>query len=142
MTGHVRTMRPDARESASQAVPDMTMVVRGGSRGFTVLLLGGAVQPLVGVLFDPLGYVWLVLVAVCAFAWAAWPRRAARAMSRGDGALVGSTAALCSYLLILPLVISAAGFVPWSQVIFTSLTAVAVGAAVGGLAPRAVEHAR
>lgn len=112
---------------------DIAIVVRGASRGFTVLLLGGIVQPWVGVVFAPLGYIWLALVALGAFTWAAWPRESGR--SWGDRALVGSAAALCSYLLVLPLVVSAAGLVPWSQVIYTSTTSLAVGALAGAFAP-------
>lgn len=123
------------RDRPTQEVADVTLVVRGASRGFTVLLLGGIVQPWVGVIFAPLGYVWLALVAIAAFAWAAWPRDAGRWIGRVDRALIGCVAALCSYLLVLPLVASAAGSLPWSQMIFTSMTAVVTGALAGAFAP-------
>ena len=48
--------------------PHPALVVAGASRGFTVLLIGGVVQPWVGMLLPPLGYVWLALVAIAAFA--------------------------------------------------------------------------
>ncbi|HVK27743.1 MAG TPA: hypothetical protein VM575_05360 [Nocardioides sp.] len=114
------------------------LVVGGASRGFTVLLLGGIVQPWVGQLLPVLGYVWLLLVAVAAFAWAAWPRTVSGKEPpplRLDRAVVGTSAALGSYALVLPLVLSVADTVPWTQLLLTSLTALAVGALVGGLLP-------
>ena len=100
-----------------------------------MLLLGGIVQPWAAEAFPPLGFVWLALVAVAAFAWAGWPRGAVQLKARFDRAAIGCAAALCSYLLVLPLVLSAAGSVPWSQLAFTCMTAVAVGALVGAGAP-------
>lgn len=113
---------------------DLPSIVRGASRGFTVLLLGGVVQPWVGVLFAPLGAIWLTLVAVIAFTWAAWPRDRGWLRPRFDRARHGSAAALGSYLMVLPLVVSAAGFMPWSQIGFTAATAVASGAVTGAFA--------
>lgn len=117
------------------------LVVAGASRGFTVLLLGGAVQPWVSTLLPPLGYVWLLVVAVAAFTWAAWPRTVrlvAPSEVRLDRVTVGVAAALGSYALVLPLVLSAAHGVPWVQVACTAATAAAVGALVGaGARPRA-----
>lgn len=108
------------------AETDWVFVVRGASRGFTVLLLGGAVQPWIGVLFAPLGYVWLVLVAVLAFALAARPQR-----DRSGTVRDCMTAAVASYLLVLPLVVAAAGTLPIEQAFFTALTAIVVGGFMG-----------
>lgn len=113
---------------------DVVVVVRGASRGFTVLLLGGVVQPWIGTLVPPLGAVWLTLVAVTAFTWAAWPRGAGWLRPRLDRGLHGVAAALGSYLLVLPLVLSAAGFIPWIQVAFTAASAVVSGGLTGALA--------
>lgn len=113
-------------------------VVGGATRGFSVLLLGGAVQPWIGTLLPALGYIWLVLVAVAAFAWAARPRTVSGTppgAARADRITVGVAAALGSYALVLPLVLSAAGEIPWSQLVFTSTTALVVGALVGALVP-------
>lgn len=116
--------------------PHPALVVAGASRGFSILLIGGAVQPWVGVLLPPLGYVWLALVAVGAFAWAARPR-VVRAVApsdvRADRMVVGIGAALGSYALVVPLVLMAAGVVPWVQLTLTTATAVVVGALTGAL---------
>lgn len=119
----------------------LPLIVRGASRGFTVLLVGGVVQPWVGVLLPVLGYVWLALVAVIAFGWAAWPRGGGSGVEvsaqRADRVVVGVASALLSYALVVPLVLSAAGRVPGDQLLFTTATACLVGALVGALAPRA-----
>ncbi len=105
---------------------DWSFVVRGASGGFTVLLVGGVVQPWIGALLAPLGYVWLLLVALAAFGWAARPQR-----DRAGTVLDCMTAAVGSYLLVLPLVISAAGALPLQQMFLTALTAVIVGGLAG-----------
>lgn len=133
-----RRVLPVAQPARVERGPHPVLVVSGASRGFTVLLLGGVVQPWVGVLVPALGYVWLALVAVAAFAFAARPRTI-RGVSpsdlRVDRVLVGVAAAIGSYALVLPLVLAAAGAVPWEQVVLTSGTALVVGALVGALAP-------
>lgn len=114
------------------------LVVAGASRGFSVLLVGGVVQPWVAHLVPPLGYVWLLLVAIAAFAWAALPRTVsgtAPSANRLDRAATGTAAALGSYALVLPLVLSVAPGVPWVQLLLTSLTALVVGVLVGALLP-------
>ncbi|MCX6400678.1 MAG: hypothetical protein NTX33_12215 [Propionibacteriales bacterium] len=120
--------------------PDLVLVVGGASRGFTVLLLGGVVQPWVGVLWQPLGYVWLLVVAVVAFAWAAWPRSVSGTLPpvrRLDRVVGGMAAALGAYALVLPLVLAVSGTVPWLQVALTSVTAAVVGSVVAAVAPLA-----
>lgn len=104
---------------------DLGRTVRGASRGFTVLLLGGVVQPWVGTLSPTAGYYWLVVVAVAAFIVAA---RSALPMGSPRGSWVnGPAAALASYVLVLPLVLSAAGTFPVEQVVLTAVTAVLTG---------------
>lgn len=101
-------------------------MIRGGSRGFTVLALGGVVQPLVGAALPALGYVWLVIVAVVAFVAAAW------ASGRVDvPARQGSASALVAYALILPVVHMATGELDPQQIGFTAVTAAVVGALTG-----------
>lgn len=118
------TVEPGARPSL------LTPIVKGASRGFTVLLLGGVVQPWVGTLLPPLGFVWLALVAVAGFLVAARTPDLAPYPARFDRAVVGAGAAFGSYALVLPLVTSAsAGPLPWVQLVCTSLTAILVGSA-------------
>lgn len=116
----------DSRSSgvADRRPGDPLTVVKGGSRGFTVLLLGGVVQPLVGAASSVLGFWWLALVAVGAFVVAAWAFH-----DLVVAPTQGAAAALFSYALVLPLVLSAAGGFPVVQVACTSLLAVAVGGA-------------
>lgn len=104
-------------------------VIRGASRGFGVLLVGGLVQPVVAQLSAPLAYLWLLLVAVVAFvvaATAATPRGTPTTAWRQ-----GPTAAVGGYLLILPLVVMGQGGLPPVQLLLTTATAVLVGAATG-----------
>ncbi|MEN8674044.1 hypothetical protein [Nocardioides sp.] len=112
----------------------LPVMLRGGSRGFTVLLLGGVVQPLVGVLSAPLGYVWLLLVALAAFVVAA--RTALPAGSAQEAWPNGPGAASISYALVLPLVLSVSETFPLLQIVLTSTTALVVGTAVGLLRVR------
>jgi hypothetical protein len=101
---------------------DSTAAVRGASHGFTVLLVGGIVQPWVGFLLPPVGFVWLALVALAAFLVAA--------LGAGGAAATSPTAvvaALGAYGLVLPLV-AAAGALDVTQVGGTIAIAVAIGA--------------
>lgn len=108
---------------------DPAAVLRGVFRGFGVLFVGGIVHPLVTQLADPLGYVWLLLVALVAFGLAAVTATPAdtpvSAWRQAPLATVGG------YLLILPLVRLGSGQLPWLQLLLTTLTAVLVGVAVG-----------
>jgi hypothetical protein len=105
---------------------DAPVAVRGASTGFSVLLIGGFVQPLVVAWVPVLGHVWLPLVAVVAFFVAS--RRIGDA---GLPVVHGAVAALCSYLLALPLsLLVPAGRDPL-QIGLTAATAVVVGGAAG-----------
>lgn len=108
---------------------DWNHVPRGASTGFTVLVIGGLVQPLVSLALPPLGVVWLIVVAVAAFAIAG--RRIGDASSPP---LHGAVAALASYFLVVPLVYLATRSVDLQQIVLTSAVALVVGAAAGHLA--------
>ncbi|GAB3354778.1 MULTISPECIES: hypothetical protein [Amycolatopsis] len=105
---------------------DAPVAVRGASTGFSVLLIGGLAQPLAVTWVPLLGYAWLPLIAVVAFFVAS--RRIGKASLP---AAHGAVAALCSYLLALPMsLLVPAGRDPL-QIGLTAATAVVVGAAVG-----------
>lgn len=111
--------------------PRPAQIARGASRGFTILLLGGAVQPLIVRTLPALGAVWLVLVAVVAFA------ASARAAGReGVSCATGAAAALAGFALILPLAIVGSGAVGVSLVTMTGLTALVVGGGTAWLSTR------
>lgn len=114
----------EARRRTPPTTVDTVAAVKGASRGFTVLLVGGVVQPWVGHLLPPLGYVWLAMVAVAAFVVAAHPWR-----GPSSTPATAVVAALGSYLLVLPLVLSGAGGVPAEQLAGTAGTAVVVALA-------------
>lgn len=103
-----------------------TLVVRGASRGFTVLLLGGVVQPLVSTVLPQLGYVWPAVVAVVAFAWSAWIASTPTAAMLVDAV----SAAMGGYLLVTPVVVMLTGALDPAQIAGTSLTALVVAATV------------
>lgn len=105
---------------------DGAALVRAGSRGFTVLLLGGVVQPWVLKALPLLGYWWLALVAVVAFIVAATGAVRGATVARLHPAQ-GALAALGSYLLVVPVVLHVAGFVPWVQIASTAAMALIVG---------------
>lgn len=105
---------------------DGSSLVRAASRGFTILLLGGVVQPWVIRAVPLLGYWWLVIVAVVAFSAAA--TRAVRGSSVAPlHPAQGALAALGSYLLIVPVVLHVSGLVPWGQIASTAAMALIVG---------------
>lgn len=106
-------------------------VARGASSGLTVLVLGGLAQPVVAHVLPPLGFVWLIVVALTAFVVAG-----ARTRDAASPALHGTAAAVGSYLLVLPLVFLATGSLVGTQLLFTLATAVVVGAGSGCVASR------
>lgn len=80
---------------------DAPNAVRGASNGFSVLVIGGLLAPVIGSLLPMLGRtVWLPLVAILAFVVAA--TRIGRAYRPG---VHGAVAAFSSYVLVLPLVV-------------------------------------
>lgn len=128
--------KPASARAVPAAAPvdgiDGPVAVRAASRGFTVLAIGAVVQPIVGQLLPPLGYVWLVVVAVAAFVASAWT--AGRTPSPVKQGVAG---ALGAYALMVPLVYMSTGTVIAEQLVFTTLTAVVVGAATGWARARA-----
>lgn len=116
-----RSMRIDVQDHAS--------IVKGASRGFGVLLLGGLIQPAIATTLPGVGAVWLVLVAVAAFALAAGT---ATPLSAPVGSWQqGPFAAVASYFMIVPLVLVGTGQLPTAQALLTTLTAVVIGSVVG-----------
>lgn len=112
-----------AGQRSFDSAGDQGALVKAASRGFTVLLLGGVVQPLVAAAFAPLGFVWLPIVAVGAFTWAGMlSTRAA-----GSSPVHGAGAAFASYALVLPVVWMATGALDPVQTTATAATACAVG---------------
>lgn len=101
---------------------DWPYVVRGASTGFTVLVVGGLAGPLMAAV-PVVGRPWLLLVAVVGFAAAGW--RIGDAISP---AVHGATAAVASFLLVLPLLLITGGRMGFAQL--ASYSAVALGMAV------------
>lgn len=104
-------------------------VIRGAFRGFGVLLVGGLLHPAVAQTVEPLGYAWLLVVAVVAFAVAAVA--ATPAGTPVSAWRQAPVAAVGSYFLILPLVRLGSGELPLVQLLLTTITAVLVGVAIG-----------
>jgi hypothetical protein len=97
--------------------------MNGTFRGFVILVFGGLIQPLASLVWSPLGYVWLVLVAVVAFGSAGW----IAAGATGAGPRSGPFAAVGGYMLALPLVVMSGAGLPALQLFLTSTTACVVG---------------
>ncbi|MEU7810992.1 hypothetical protein [Pseudonocardia sp. NPDC049154] len=118
---------------------DWAEAARGASSGLSVLVVGGLVQPLVGVLTPVLGAVWLIVVAVAAFGVAGRRIGTATAPYRQ-----GAVCAVLAYLFVLPLVVYANQGLDVAQAAGTTVTAVVVGGLVGHLRGRSAvrAHAR
>ena len=108
---------------------DVPNAVRGASTGFSVLLIGGLLAPMVSVASAVLAAVWLTGVAVVAFGIAARRSRLA-----GVPAVHGAVAAVISYVLVLPLLLPFEAARNPVQILLTAVTAVVVGAVAGSLA--------
>jgi hypothetical protein len=104
---------------------DWPQAVRGASTGFTVLVIGGLAGPLMATV-PVVGQPWLLVVAVVAFAVAAW--RTGDALSP---ALHGATAAVVSFLLVFPLLLIIGGRLGFDQLAFYSGTAIGMAIATG-----------
>ena len=112
---------------------DVPNAVRGASTGFSVLLIGGLLAPMVTLASTVLATVWLTGVAVVAFAVAA-----RRSRLSGAPAAHGAVAAVFSYVLVLPLLLPFEQSRDPLQILLTTLTAVVVGAGCGSLAARRI----
>lgn len=110
---------------------DTPHAVRGASAGFSVLLIGGLLAPMVGMAAPVLGSVWLTLAAIVAFIVSA--RRIGRATMPE---LQGALAALLSYVLVLPLILPFQAGRNLPQILLTLATAISVGACTGWIQSR------
>jgi hypothetical protein len=116
---------------------DVPNAVRGASTGFSVLLIGGLLAPMVTLASTVVATVWLTGVAVVAFAIAARRSRLA-----GAPAAHGAVAAVFSYVLVLPLLLPFEQSRDPIQLLLTAVTAVVVGAGCGSLAAGRVWKSR
>jgi hypothetical protein len=115
---------------------DVPVAVRGASTGFSVLLIGGLMAPIVGAISPPLGGTWLTAVAIAAFVIAA--RRTGVA---SVPALHGAVAAVMSYVLVLPLLLPFEAGRNLPQILFTFATAISVGASTAWIQSRRAQPA-
>lgn len=106
---------------------DWPQVVRGGSTGFTVLVVGGLAGPLMAAV-PVIGQPWLLIVAVLGFTAAAW--RIGDAVSP---ALHGATAAVASFLLVFPLLLITGGQMGFVQLASYSGVALAMAVVTGAV---------
>lgn len=110
---------------------DWPQAIRGASTGFTVLVVGGLAGPLMATV-PVVGQPWLLIVAVVAFAVAAW--RVGDALAP---AVHGAAAAVVSFLLVFPLLLIIGGRLGFDQLAFYSATAIGMalvtGAGVGAV---------
>lgn len=114
---------------------DGAAAVRAASRGFTVFLFGGVVQPLVGMASSFVGMCWLPLVAVAACVVAAWSSAGSESPLRH-----GAVAALGAYGLVVPVVYIATRQLDALQVVSTAAFAVVIGGFTGWLRGRSAHR--
>lgn len=110
---------------------DPVAAVRGMSSGFSVLVIGSLLVPVVASQLPVVGSFGLTLAAIVAFIVAA--------TRQGDAtvpASQGATAALGAYLLVLPLVYMTTHRWDLMQIGLTVLAALVVGAITGSVAAR------
>jgi len=110
---------------------DVPNAVRGASTGFSILVIGGLLAPMMTLVSGPFATVWLTGVAVLAFVVAARKSRSA-----GSPATHGATAAVLAYVLVLPLLLPFEAGRNWQQIALTLVAAVVVGAVTGVVAAR------
>lgn len=123
--------------AAAAARIDVPNAVRGASTGFSILLVGGLLAPMLTLVSTLATAMWLAAVAVLAFAVAG--RRSQRA---GIPALHGVFAAVLAYVLVLPLLLPFEQGRNLGQIAQTLLTAVLVGALAGTVSARRAVAAR
>lgn len=110
---------------------DPVGAVKGASTGFTILLLGGLLEPIAGSVLPVLGSVWLTVTALVAFASAA-----SRIGSATRPSVHGALAAVSAYLLIVPLVLMTPAGRDITQMSLTVTAAAVVGACSGYVGSR------
>ncbi|GAA4815417.1 hypothetical protein ACFQ0K_07125 [Nocardioides caeni] len=122
-------------KNAPAPVPriDVPNAVRGASTGFSILLIGGLLAPILTIVSSLAAAVWLAGVAVLAFAVAA-----RRSQGAGIPVLHGIFAAVLAYVLVLPLLLPFEQGRDVQQIAQTVLTAVLVGSVTGALSARRV----
>lgn len=112
-------------------------MVRGASRGFTVLVLGGLLTPVVAAVAPAvLTQFWVLLVAVVAFALAG-----AKARATECPWLHGAAAAVGSFTLLIPLWLLARGDSSPVQMLLTLVLALVVGGLSGAIPGRGAAKA-
>lgn len=116
---------PRGRSTASDG-SGTAAVVRGASRGFTVLVVGGLLTPVVAAVVPALTQWWILLVAAVAFALAG-----AMVRTTERPALHGAVAATGSLTLLVPLWLLARGDSSPIQMLLTLLMALVVGSLSG-----------
>ena len=110
---------------------DVVAAARGASAGFSVLLIGGLMAPLVAVIAPSVAGVWIPAVAVAAFTVAAWrPHRASNPIVHGAVCAVGA------YVLVLPLLLPFEAGRNWKYIAITFAMAVVIGGLAGLVGPR------
>lgn len=110
---------------------DVAEIARAVSTGFTILILGGLIQPIVSRFVPWLGLIWLILVAIVAFAYTGF--RAGRAGPKPP--LFGGGAAVGAYVLVLPVLFLVGTFDP-TYAASSLAAAVVVGALAGIIGAR------
>jgi len=132
-------MARDKTTSVSSARPpsswldeiDPASAVRGSSAGFTVLVIGGLLAPVLAAKVPALGSLALVGTALVGFATAA-----ARQGCSTRPSVQGALAAVGAYLLVLPLVMLGQRHWDVLQTALTLLTAIVVGFVAGPVSVR------
>jgi hypothetical protein len=115
---------------------DVPVAVRGASTGFSILIIGGLMSPIIAAFSPPLAGTWLTAVAIAAFAISA--RRVGLA---SVPVLHGAFAAVASYVLVLPLLLPFEAGRNLPQILFTFATAISVGACTSWIQARRGESA-
>lgn len=110
---------------------DVPNAVRGASTGFSILVIGGLLAPMMTLVSGLFATTWLTGVAVVAFVVAARKSRAA-----GRPAAHGAAAAVLAYVLVLPLLLPFEAGRSWGQIGLTVVAAVVVGGLTGVVAAR------
>lgn len=109
---------------------DWASLAKGASSGFSVLVVGGLAAPLTSGI-PLIGPPWLIITAMLAFMVAGW-----RIGDATAPAVHGASAAVASYLLVLPLVTLANRGIDLQQLALTTVAAIAAGAVAGTVAAR------
>lgn len=124
-SGATSGQSPARDRGAPPQQADVGEIARAVSTGFTILILGGLIQPVVTRFVPFIGMIWLILVAVVAFGYTGF--RAGRAGPNPP--LFGGGAAVGAYVLVLPVLFLVGTFDP-----IYAASSLAAGAIIGALA--------